>query len=130
MFKQLDVLIGFVVVMAIVSSLVMIITQVISSLFGLRGKNLLDGLHAMMRRIDPNQPTGTARPLMPTPSLILAFVGMFLLSGKVLKAAATKWCFGIHRIYFAAVLLLLAPWIGTVLALVGIGWKKEVAILA
>jgi len=129
MLKQLDVLIGFVVVMAIVSLLVMIITQVISSLFGLRGKNLLDGLQAMMRRIDPNLPTGTARPLMLTPSLILAFVGMFLLSGKVLKAAP-KGCFEIHRIYFAAVLLLLAPWIGTVLALVGIGWKKEVAILA
>jgi hypothetical protein len=61
--KQLDVLIGFVVVMAIVSLLVMIITQVISSLFGLRGKNLLAALRAMMRGIDPNLPTGTARQL-------------------------------------------------------------------
>jgi hypothetical protein len=53
MLKQLDVLIGFVVVMSIVSLLVTIITQMVSSLLGLRGKNLSDALQVMIRRIDP-----------------------------------------------------------------------------
>ena len=54
MLKQLDVLIGFVVVMSIVSLLVTIITQAISSLLGLRGRNLSDALRAMIRRISPD----------------------------------------------------------------------------
>ena len=54
MLKQLDTLIGFVVVMSIVSLLVTIITQMISSLLGLRGKNLSDALQVMMHRINPN----------------------------------------------------------------------------
>jgi hypothetical protein len=61
---------------------------------------------------------------MPTALLILAFVGMLLLSGKVLKAAAPNGCFGIRKIYFAAVLPLLGTWIGPVLARVGIGGKR------
>jgi hypothetical protein len=63
MLKQLDVLIGFVVVMSIVSLLVTIMTQIISSLLGLRGKNLFDSLRAMMRGIDPNLPEGSAQQL-------------------------------------------------------------------
>ena len=63
MLKQLDVLIGFVVVMSIVSLFVTTITQTISSLLCLRGENLLEALRAMMRRIDPTLGVGTAREL-------------------------------------------------------------------
>ena len=63
MLKQLDVLIGFVVVMSIVSLFVTTITQTISSLLCLRGENLLEALRAMMRRIDPTLGVGTARQL-------------------------------------------------------------------
>ena len=53
MLQQLDTLKGFSVVMSIVSLLITIITQMISSLLGLRGSNLADGLEAMVYRIDP-----------------------------------------------------------------------------
>lgn len=53
MLKQLDVLIGFVVVMSVVSLLITIITQMISATLGLRGRNLADALKAMVRKIDP-----------------------------------------------------------------------------
>jgi hypothetical protein len=64
MLKQLDVLIGFVVVMSIVSLLVTIITQAISSLLGLRGRNLSDALQAMMRRINPDIDIAAAQQLV------------------------------------------------------------------
>ena len=53
MLKQLDTLIGFAVVMSVVSLLITIITQIVSSLLGLRGKNLADALEAMAHKIDP-----------------------------------------------------------------------------
>jgi hypothetical protein len=53
MLKQLDTLIGFVVIMSFISLLIMTVTQVLSALFGLRGKNLADALEAMLYKIDP-----------------------------------------------------------------------------
>jgi Na+/H+-dicarboxylate symporter len=57
--------------------------------------------------------------------VILAFVGIFILSGKVLKAAAPKGALESAKYVFAAVLPLLGTWIGTVLARAGIGGKKR-----
>lgn len=54
MLNQLDTLIGFVVVMALVSLLVTIFTQMISGLAGLRGWCLADALEAMVYKIDPS----------------------------------------------------------------------------
>jgi hypothetical protein len=53
MLRQLDTLIGFVVVMSIVSLMITIITQIVSSALGLRGQNLADALEAMIHKIDP-----------------------------------------------------------------------------
>lgn len=53
MLTQLDTLIGFVVVMSVVSLLITIVTQIASSLLGLRGRNLSDALVAMIHKIDP-----------------------------------------------------------------------------
>jgi hypothetical protein len=53
MLKQLDTVIGFVVVISLVSLMITIITQMVSSLLGLRGKNLADALEAMIHKIDP-----------------------------------------------------------------------------
>lgn len=53
MLKQLDTLIGFAVVMLVVSLLIMLVTQMVSSFLGLRGKNLADALRVMIFRIDP-----------------------------------------------------------------------------
>src|SRR5882672_6419258 len=53
MLKELDTLIGFVVVMSVVSLLITIITQMVSSFLGLRGRNLADALEAMIHQIDP-----------------------------------------------------------------------------
>ena len=52
--------------MAVVSLLVTIITQMVSALLGLRGKNLADGLEAMIYKIDPKfdeQFTGLSKDL-------------------------------------------------------------------
>ena len=54
MLQQLDTLIGFAVVMSVVSLLITIITQMISSALGLRGSNLADALEVMIHKIDPN----------------------------------------------------------------------------
>src|SRR5260221_1160993 len=54
MLRQLDTLIGFVVVMSIVSLMITIITQAVSSALGLRGQNLADALEAMIHKIDPD----------------------------------------------------------------------------
>jgi hypothetical protein len=40
-------------VMLVVSLLVTIVTQMVSSFLGLRGKNLADALQVMMKKIDP-----------------------------------------------------------------------------
>jgi len=54
MLKQLDVLIGFAAVMSLVSLLITVITQWISSALDLRGKNLLSALEAMFRTLRPD----------------------------------------------------------------------------
>jgi hypothetical protein len=53
MLKHFDTLIGFVVVMSLVSVLITITTQVVSAVLGLRGRNLADALEAMLHKIDP-----------------------------------------------------------------------------
>jgi hypothetical protein len=53
MLQQLDTLIGFAVVMSVASLLITISTQTISSVLGLRGSNLADGLEAMLQKIVP-----------------------------------------------------------------------------
>jgi len=62
--KQLDTLIGFAVVMLVVSLLITIVTQMVSSLLGLRGKNLADALQVMMNKIAPTIPPGPAQELV------------------------------------------------------------------
>jgi hypothetical protein len=54
MLKQLDTLIGFAVVMLVVSLLITIVTQMVSSFLGLRGKNLADALRVMIFKIAPD----------------------------------------------------------------------------
>src|SRR5437588_8756164 len=53
MLNQLDTLIGFAVVMAVVSLLITIVTQMVSAGLGLRGKYLAAALEAMIHKIDP-----------------------------------------------------------------------------
>jgi hypothetical protein len=53
MLNQLDTLIGFAVVMAVVSLLITIVTQMVSAGLGLRGKYLADALETMIHKIDP-----------------------------------------------------------------------------
>jgi len=53
MLKQLDTLIGFAVVMSLVSLLITVVTQMVSSLLGLRGKNLADALAVMLHKLEP-----------------------------------------------------------------------------
>jgi hypothetical protein len=54
MLKQLDVLIGFAVVMSIVSMLIMVINQMVLSGLQLRGKQLMDALEAMFKTLKPD----------------------------------------------------------------------------
>ncbi len=54
MLKQLDVLIGFAVVMSIVSMLIMVVNQMILSGLQLRGKQLMDALEAMFKTLKPD----------------------------------------------------------------------------
>jgi hypothetical protein len=54
MLQELDVLIGFVVVMSIVSLIIMVVTQAISSCLALRGRNLRDALVTLFWQISPN----------------------------------------------------------------------------
>ena len=53
MLNQLDILIGFAVVMAVVSLLITLVTQMVSAALGLRGKYLADALEVMIHKIDP-----------------------------------------------------------------------------
>ncbi|MEY2489894.1 MAG: hypothetical protein QOC70_1836 [Verrucomicrobiota bacterium] len=64
MLKQLDTLIGFAVVMLVVSLLITIVTQMVSSFLGLRGKNLADALRVMIFKIDPNVTPENAQALV------------------------------------------------------------------
>src|SRR6476619_4192720 len=63
MLKQVDTLIGFAVVMSVVSMLIMVATQAISSVLALRGKNLRDGLQALFLRLVPTLEPSKARDL-------------------------------------------------------------------
>lgn len=56
MLKQVDTILGFAVVMTVVSLLIMISTQIVSSILGLRGKNLADSLEVMVDNITPEIP--------------------------------------------------------------------------
>jgi hypothetical protein len=58
MLKQLDVLIGFITVMSLVSLLITVITQLVSSKLDLRGKNLLSALEAMFLTLKPDLKDG------------------------------------------------------------------------
>ena len=53
MLTQLDTVIGFAVVMSVVSLLIMVATQICSALLGLRGKNLGDALETMFHQVAP-----------------------------------------------------------------------------
>lgn len=64
MLKQLDTLIGFAVVMLVVSLLITIVTQMVSAFLGLRGKNLSDALRLMIFKIDPNVSPENAQALV------------------------------------------------------------------
>ncbi len=50
--------------MLLVSLLITIVTQMVSSLLGLRGKNLADALQVMMNKIAPTIPPGPAQELV------------------------------------------------------------------
>ncbi|HEY0791332.1 MAG TPA: hypothetical protein VGD78_09750 [Chthoniobacterales bacterium] len=54
MLKSLDTLIGLAVVMTVMSLLVTVITQMISALLGLRGRNLADALVILFHQLDPD----------------------------------------------------------------------------
>jgi hypothetical protein len=54
MLKQLDTLIGFAVVMLVVSLVITIVTQMVSAFLGLRGKNLADALRVMIFKVAPD----------------------------------------------------------------------------
>lgn len=64
MLKQLDTLIGFAVVMLVVSLLITIVTQIVSAFLGLRGKNLADALQVMMLKIAPDIPNAQIQQLV------------------------------------------------------------------
>ncbi len=64
MLTQLDTLIGFVVVMSIVSLLIMVGTQAVSSFLALRGKNLADALEVLFRKIEPEIDASGCRQLI------------------------------------------------------------------
>jgi hypothetical protein len=64
MLTQLDTLIGFVVVMSIVSLLIMVGTQAVSSFLGLRGKNLADALEVLFHKIEPEIDASGCRQLI------------------------------------------------------------------
>jgi hypothetical protein len=60
MLKTIDILIGISVVMLLVSMIVTVITQVISTLLNQRGKRLMKGISDLLRQIDPELPTKIA----------------------------------------------------------------------
>src|SRR5436190_4303117 len=64
MLKQLDTLIGFAVVMLVVSLLITIFTQMVSAFLGLRGKNLADALKVMLLKIAPDIPNAKIQELV------------------------------------------------------------------
>jgi hypothetical protein len=69
MLQELDVLIGFVVVISVASLLIMVATQAISSCLALRGRNLRDALVALFYKIssDRNKATELAEKILLDP---------------------------------------------------------------
>jgi len=63
MLKQLDTLLGFAVVISVVSMLIMVATQAISSVLALRGRNLRDGLQVLFLRLVPTMDESKVRDL-------------------------------------------------------------------
>ena len=85
MLKQLDTLIGFAVVMTVVSLLITIITQMISTLFGLRGKNLTDSLRLLIAKIDPKVNPANAQ------ALVKHILTHCAVSGSAVAMVTTLW---------------------------------------
>ncbi len=88
MLNQLDTLIGFAVVMAVVSLLITVVTQMVSAALGLRGKYLADALEVMIHKIDPtiaDQMRGLGKDLA---KWILTHP---VLSDSLLLARPTRW---------------------------------------
>jgi hypothetical protein len=54
MLQYIDTILGFALVMSVVSLLITIVTQIVSSLFGLRGRSLGNALVALFQNLDPN----------------------------------------------------------------------------
>ncbi len=53
MLQYIDTILGFALVMSVVSLLITIVTQIVSNLFGLRGRSLANALVALAGKIDP-----------------------------------------------------------------------------
>jgi hypothetical protein len=53
MLQYIDTILGFALVMSVVSLLITIVTQIVSSLFGLRGRSLSNALVALFQKVDP-----------------------------------------------------------------------------
>lgn len=85
MLKQLDTLIGFAVVMTVVSLLITVITQMVSTLLGLRGKNLTDSIRLLITKIDPNVPPANAQ------GLVKHILTHCAISGSAVAMVTTFW---------------------------------------
>lgn len=85
MLKQLDTLIGFAVVMTVVSLLITVTTQMVSTLLGLRGKNLTDSLRLLVSRIDPNITPASAQ------ALVKHVLTHCAVSGSAMAMVTTIW---------------------------------------
>src|SRR6185369_16455765 len=85
MLKQLDTLIGFAVVMLVVSLLITIVTQMVSSLLGLRGKNLADALEVMMVKIAPVIPNDQVK------QLVREILTHPVISGSTMSMVTRRW---------------------------------------
>ena len=85
MLKQLDTLIGFAVVMTVVSLLITVITQMVSTLFGLRGKNLTDSIRLLIAKIDPEIGQANAE------DLVKHILTHCAVSGSAVAMVSTIW---------------------------------------
>ena len=64
MLTQLDTIIGFAVVMSLVSLMIMVLTQMASAFLGLRGMNLADALETLVHKLDPQVDSASCRRLI------------------------------------------------------------------
>ena len=85
MLKQLDTLIGFAVVMLVVSLLLTIVTQMVSAFLGLRGKNLADALEVMLSKIAPDIPNATIG------DLVHEVLTHPVISDSAMSMATSRW---------------------------------------